>query len=268
MRAGTLAESAPGRDLVAGRDRTTLLTYAVLLVITAAAWAHVLASAWGTNDMGGMDMVMTPMLFDGLGFVAAWGGMMAAMMLPSALPMIGLYAATQRNGANAVTKAMRVAVFTLTYVAFWAMTGVPIYFASVALGATRPLPYGIAGVLFVAGIFQVSSLKQVCLRNCRSPLGFLLGHWRAGWRGSLAMGGAHALYCVGCCWALMVVLVAAGTMGLPWVLFIAAVVAAEKLLPHGEWIARVTGVALMLLGVATAFCPELATALRRGGHPM
>src|SRR5262249_13217297 len=228
---GTPSESAPGPDVVAGRDRTTLLTYAVLLVITAAAWVHVLASAWGTNDMAGMEMVMTPTVVDGLGFVAAWGVMMAAMMLPSALPMIGLYAATQRNGARAVTKAMRVTVFALTYVAFWAMTGVPIYFASVALGATQSLPYGIAGVLFVAGIFQVSSLKQVCLRNCRSPLGFLLGHWRAGWRGSLAMGCAHALYCVGCCWALMVVLVAAGTMGLPCVLFIPALSAAPHPLP-------------------------------------
>ena len=82
------------------------------------------------------------------------------------------------------------------------------------------------------------------------------------------MGWAHALYCLGCCWALMVVLVVAGAMGLPWVLLIAAIVAAEKLVPGGEWVARLTGVALMLLGVAVAVRPDFAVALRAGGGSM
>src|SRR5262249_41490970 len=262
------AESVPDPGVVAGHNRTTVLTYAVLLVITTAAWVHVLASASETNDIASMDMVMTPTVFEGLGFVAAWGVMMAAMMLPSALPMIALYAATQRNAANTVVKSMRVAVFGLVYLAFWTLTGVPIYLASVALGASKPRPYGIAVVLLVAGIFQLSSLKRVCLTNCRSPLGFLLGHWRPGWRGSLVMGSAHAIYCLGCCWALMIVLVVAGAMSLPWVLVIAAVVTTEKLVPRGEWIARLTGVALLLLGVAVALWPDLEAGLRGSGHPM
>jgi predicted metal-binding membrane protein len=120
----------------------------------------------------------------------------------------------------------------------------------------------------VAGLFQVSPLKQTCLRHCRSPLGFLFGHWRPGWRGGLEMGWAHAWYCLACCWALMVVLVVAGAMGLPWVLLIAAIVAAEKLVPRGEWVARLTGVALVLLGLAVAVRPDLAIALRAGGHSM
>jgi predicted metal-binding membrane protein len=163
-----------------------------------------------------------------------------------------------------------VALFTSIYLGLWALTGIPIYLASVALGAitSKALAYGIAGVLLVAGIFQVSPLKQVCLRHCRSPLGFLLGHWRAGWRGGLVMGCAHALYCLGCCWALMVVLVVAGAMGLPWVLLIAAIVAAEKLAPRGEWVARLIGVALMLLGVAVAVRPDFAVALRAGAGSM
>ena len=82
------------------------------------------------------------------------------------------------------------------------------------------------------------------------------------------MGWAHALYCLGCCWALMLVLVVAGAMGLPWVLLIACAVAAEKLLPRGEAIARITGVALVLLGVAVAVHPALATALRSSGASM
>jgi predicted metal-binding membrane protein len=242
----------------------------VLLVVTVAAWAQVLSSTLKPDDMRGMNMVIVPTVFDAIVYVGAWAIMMAAMMLPSASPMITLYAATQRNSAGPIGKIVSVALFALTYLALWAVTGVPIYFGSAALAAITAdtLAYGVAGMLLVTGLFQVSPLKQVCLRHCRSPIGFLLGHWRAGWRGALAMGWTHAVYCLGCCWGLMVVLVAAGAMGLPWVLLIAAVVAAEKLLPHGEWIARLTGVVLMLLGVAVAVRPDLAVALRAGGHSM
>jgi predicted metal-binding membrane protein len=264
------SDSPPDPGVVAGRDPASAVTYAVLLVIAAAAWVQVLSSTMNPDDMRGMHMASTPTVGDGLVYVGAWAAMMAAMMLPSAAPMIGLYAATQRSAAGLGGKVGPVVLFTLMYLALWTGTGVPIYLASVALGVVTAdaLAYGIAGVLVVAGLFQVSPLKQVCLRHCRSPVGFLLGHWRAGWRGALTMGSAHAVYCLGCCWALMVVLVAAGAMGLSWVLLIAAVVAAEKLLPHGEWIARVTGVALMLLGVAIAVRPDLAGALRAGGHAM
>ncbi|HEV8533979.1 MAG TPA: DUF2182 domain-containing protein, partial [Methylomirabilota bacterium] len=133
--------------------------------------------------------------------------------------------------------------------------------------AASTLVYAIAVILVAAGVYQLSPLKQVCLRVCRSPLGFLLGHWRAGRQGSLALGWSHALYCLGCCWALMLVLVAAGAMGLPWVLLITALVAAEKLMSGGEWIARIAGSALVLLGVTVALRPDLVTALR-SGHPM
>ena len=270
MRAGTSGESTPDAAAVTGRDRATVLTTVSLLVIAAAAWAHVLVVPMATDDMAGMEMAMSPTLVDGVAYVTAWGVMMAAMMLPSALPMIRLYAATLRNVASAWGKTARIGLFAIMYLGIWALSGVPIYFASVGLSAisARALAYGIACVLVVAGVFQVSPLKQVCLRRCRSALGFLLGHWRAGWRGGLAMGGTHALYCLGCCWALMLVLVVAGAMGLIWVLLIAAVVAGEKLLPRGEWIARTIGVALVLLGVAVAVRPGLAVALRAGGHSM
>jgi predicted metal-binding membrane protein len=269
MSAGAQHESVSGPGVAAGRDRATVLTYVGLLAVTSAAWAHVLWSAL-TDDMAGMEMVMTPAVPDGLAFVAAWAVMMAAMMLPSALPMIGLYAATHGNAAGPGVRAVSVTLFTLIYVGLWAATGVPIYLASVALSAVGAgaRAYSIAATLVVAGLFQLSPLKHVCLRRCRSPLGFFLGHWRGGWRGGLAIGWRHAIYCVGCCWALMVVLVVAGAMGLAWVLLIAAVVAAEKLLPRGEWIAKLTGVALVLAGVAVAVRPGLAAALRSGGHSM
>ena len=304
------------------RDRSVLLTYAGLLAVTAGAWVSLLRSPMSGDDMAGMQMVMRPTVADALAYVVAWGVMMAAMMLPSALPMIGLYAATVRND-RALVRATAIAAFSATYLGLWAVSGVPVYFTSLGLMAVTPatLAYVAAGVLVLAGVFQLSPLKQVCLRHCRSPFGFFMGHWRGGWRGGLAMGWAHACYCLGCCWALMVVLVAAGVfqlsplkqvclrhcrsplgfllahwrdgyggasrmgavhgmwcvgccwalmivlvvagaMGLPWVLLIACVVAAEKLLPGGEWMARAIGVVLVGLGVAVAMYPELASALR------
>jgi predicted metal-binding membrane protein len=261
--------SIAGLDAVPWHDRSRILTYAALLVITAAAWVQVLWSAL-TDDMAGMDMATPLGVLDGAVFVAGWTVMMTAMMLPSALPMIALYAATQRSVASALARTLAVAQFTLVYLGLWALTGVPIYFVSVGLGRlpSGARAVGIAGMLVAAGLFQLSSLKQVCLRNCRSPFGFLLGHWRSGWRGGLTMAWAHAVYCLGCCWGLMVVLVVAGAMGLAWVLVIAAVVAGEKLLPRGEWVARATGIALVLLGLAVAIRPELASILRSGGHSM
>lgn len=260
--------TSPARG-VEGVRGASLVVAALLLVITVAAWVHVL-TAMSVGDMAGMEMVMEPTLSAAVGYVVAWAIMMAAMMLPSALPMIGLYAATQRNATRAAAKVAAVTLFSSTYLGVWALTGVPAYFASLVLMAVtaQTLAYLVAGVLVVAGIFQLTPLKRQCLRHCRSPLGFLLGHWRAGWRGALVMGSAHAVYCLGCCWALMVTLVVAGAMGVPWVLLIACVVAAEKLLPRGEWIARLAGVALVLMGVAVAIRPGLAAVLRSGGHSM
>ncbi|MGH7315478.1 MAG: DUF2182 domain-containing protein [Candidatus Rokuibacteriota bacterium] len=250
------------------RDRVTLLTSAALLLIAGAAWASVIRSSRRGDDMM-MTMPMPMTVADGLAFVLSWAVMMTAMMLPSALPMIALYGAIQRGAAGAASKGVPVAAFTLVYLLLWAATGVPVYIAHTLLMALAEpaFAYGVAVILLAAGLFQLSPLKQVCLRVCRGPLGFFLGHWRAGRRGSLALGWSHAVYCLGCCWALMVVLVAAGAMGLPWVLLITAVVAAEKLLPGGEWISRATGGALLLLGVTVAVRPDLVTALR-GGHAM
>jgi len=251
---------------------------AVLLVVAAAAWVSVIRSTVrGADDMM-MTMPMPATVGHGFAFVIGWGIMMTAMMLPSALPMIALYGAMRRGAtgggaarvrAGGAAQGVPVAAFTGVYLLVWAASGIPVYLAHTLLLAL-PEPafaYGIALILLAAGAYQLSPLKQACLHACRSPLGFLLGQWRAGRRGSLALGWYHALYCLGCCWALMLVLVAAGAMGLRWVLLIAAVVAAEKLLPGGEWIARASGAALLLLGATVMARPELAMVLR-GAHSM
>ena len=194
------------------RDRATFVTFAILLVVTIGAWWHVV-SALGASDGMDMDtMAPPPTLAAAAAFVASWGIMMAAMMLPSALPMIALYGAIQRTNVHADAKGAPVLLFTTVYAAVWTATSVPVYGVSVFLDRLAPdvLPYGVGAMLIVAGVYQLSPLKQACLRACRTPLGFLLGRWRAGYGGSLALGWAHAAYCLGCCWALMIVLVVAG----------------------------------------------------------
>jgi predicted metal-binding membrane protein len=118
------------------------------------------------------------------------------------------------------------------------------------MAATSPVLNGV--LLIAAGIFQWTPLKLACLKGCRSPLSFLMSEWREGAAGAFVMGLKHGAYCVGCCWVLMALLFVAGVMNLLWVAVIALFVMAEKMLPKGELIARISGVALILAGVAMA----------------
>jgi predicted metal-binding membrane protein len=252
-------------------DRGALASGAVLLGIAALAWIGVLREA---SAMSGTPMDDPAMGRSGAGdavfFLVSWGVMMAAMMLPSATPMVALYAAIQRNAATTGQRGVSTAIFALVYISVWLLFGVPVYLASVGFqmlaSSTATVaaaqPYVVAAALLAAGAYQLTPLKEVCLRACRGPLGFLVGRWRSGYRGSLELGLAHAAYCVGCCWALMVVLVVAGAMGLHWVLLIAAVVFAEKLLPRGRLTSYVVGAALIALGALVALRPDMAMALR------
>jgi predicted metal-binding membrane protein len=255
------------------RDRGMLATGAAVLVVAAAAWVGVVrqAAVMGQTHMtspGGAGMISFP---DAAIFLAGWGVMMAAMMLPSALPMIVLYQTVSRHQSRAGSQVIPAAVFAGTYLAVWVLTGIPVYLASAGIGAFAAgaiwLPYALAAVLAAAGAFQFSGVKQVCLKHCQSPLTFITIRWRGGYAGTLHLGLSHAAYCVGCCWGLMVVLVAAGAMSLPWVLAIAAVVFVEKSLRRGQLVARIVGSALILLGLAITIHPGLAVALRGGGMP-
>ena len=241
------------------RDRTSLITGALVVVLALAAWVGVVMQAAAPMP--------TSEGAEALGFISAWGIMMAAMMLPSATPMIALYAALRRKATPGAAAGISTALFALVYFVVWVVFGVPVYLASVFIGSQMGLadvlPYALALVLVVAGIYQLTPLKRACLRVCRNPLSFLWARPRTGVPGTLGLALEHAAYCVGCCWALMVVLVAAGAMALNWVLLIAAVVFIEKLLPRGEWSARVVGGMLILLGLAVAARPEFAMVL----HP-
>lgn len=264
-----------------GPDLWTLITYGVLFVISALTWVGVILQVGAIPESGSMETTTGSM---GLGqsgptpvqagaFLLAWGVMMTAMMLPSAAPMIALYGTIHRNASQTNQKSIPSLLFAAVYLGLWLAFGLPVYLISLIVSAAAAntfianlLPYALALVLIVAGIYQLSPLKQVCLRTCRSPLGFLMGHWRSGYSGTLKMALAHGFYCIGCCWALMVVLVSAGAMALQWVLLIAVLVLAEKLLPLGNRVSFITGGILIILGLLIIVDPGLAGVLR--GQPM
>jgi predicted metal-binding membrane protein len=175
-------------------------------------------------------------------WLGAWTAMMAAMMLPSAAPLVLLYG----RHASATSSGL----LMVGYLLAWAAVGLAAY----ALDMRLPDPGNgvVAAVLIVAGLYQLTPLKTACLKRCRSPLDFLVAHWRGGRTGAFRLGVEHGAYCVGCCWALMLVLVVAGAMGLVWVIAIAAAVAAEKLLPAGRWLGRAGGIALVTAGIVVA----------------
>jgi predicted metal-binding membrane protein len=252
---------------VARVDFGTLGLGATLLTLTAWSW-HVV---WQRSheSMAGMTG-MTPGVGEGVTFVLEWGVMMAAMMLPSAAPMILLYRMVRRRLSADGERAIPAWMFGATYVGIWTLSGIPVYAGYVATGAlamccawfARAAPYMVAGVLVAGGVYQLTSLKRACLAQCESPLSFLMSRWRSGTVATFRLALKHALYCIGCCWALMLILVVAGTMGIWWVTGIAVVVFAEKLLPRGSRIAAGVGVVLVGLGTVVAWRPEVLGQLR------
>ncbi len=249
----------------------TLLLGAALGLVTVQAWLMVLRDASRMSMPG-----MSPSFAEGAAFTVQWGVMMAAMMLPSAAPMIMLYRTVSRRLSAQRERAIPVALFAAVYLLLWLLLGVPVYggyLATASLAARWPsfdaaTPYLVAGVLIVAGIYQLTDAKRVCLRYCESPLGFLMRRWRSGYAATLRLAAEHAGYCIGCCWGLMVILVAAGAMSIAWVVLIAFLVFAEKVLPHGWRTARLIGVGLIALGLSVALHPGLAGALRPHAAPM
>lgn len=210
-----------------------------VIVATALAAASLLAWAWLARpmDMALMGAPATLAYFTAA--FAMWTLMMVAMMLPSASPMMLLYArfAQARFGKAAVA---RVAIFILAYVLVWtacSALAALLQAALVAGGVVDAMDLAIGGsrlsgaILIAAGLYQLTPLKNACLEACRSPISFLTRGIRPGLGGAMRLGLAHGLYCVGCCWALMLLLFVGGVMNLAWVAALALLVAVEKLIP-------------------------------------
>jgi predicted metal-binding membrane protein len=189
------------------------------------------------------------------GVLFMWWVMMAAMMLPSATPAILLYARVRhtRSGDKAIAPSW---IFLSGYLAVWLLFSL---IAAVTqrwlTGPSMALDHHGAksALLIMAGAYQLSPLKAACLGQCRTPAQFISRHWRAGWNGAFRLGLLHGGYCVGCCWALMLLLFVGGVMNLLWVVALAAIVAAEKILPWGERLARISGAGLIAWGLVRLF---------------
>jgi predicted metal-binding membrane protein len=218
--------------------RSRAVAIGALAVLTLLAWTYLLSGA-GMGSMAGME---GPPAVPGWPIVAGmWAAMMVAMMLPSAAPAILLYGTVHRHSASTRSNPPT-AAFLAGYVACW------LVFSAIAASLQQAIQMGhlanrnvAAGLLVGAGIYQLSPIKDACLRRCRSPAQFLSRYYRPGAWGALRLGLLHGVYCVGCCWLLMALLFVGGVMNLAWVAALTGLVAAEKLLPGGRWIAQIAG---------------------------
>jgi predicted metal-binding membrane protein len=243
-----------------GARRSGVWLPAILLLVAGAAWWWLALTA---HDMG-TRVDMAPMS-DGAGatmsfpvFLGAWVAMMAAMMLPAILPVVLLYRLAAARGTVAPT-----IVFVAGYLFVWSAVGVPAFLAWRALGgplaAADPWVGRFAGVVVVAAaVYQVTPLKTLCLRHCRSPMSFFLRHGKHLDRpsGAVLAGARHGLYCLGCCWLLMAVLIAFGTMQPGLMVAVAVLILLEKDAPFGERLAQGAAGAFLIVGVALLVHPS------------
>jgi predicted metal-binding membrane protein len=240
-----------------------LVVFCALLLLCVLAWAYLLYMGWGMAHMdAGVNMAVMPRMVSwtplDLALVfAMWAIMMVAMMLPSATPMILVFAAISRQRRSA-RPFMDVAAFVAAYIAVWTAFSLLATLAqwgllearlvSPMMVASSPILSG--SVLVATGVFQFTRLKERCLSECRNPLVFFAGHWRRGARGAFTMGTRHGLYCVGCCWLLMLLLFVLGVMNVLWIALLAAFVLFEKILPRVRWFDRLSGLVFIGWGAA------------------
>lgn len=242
----------------------------LLIVLAAIAWAIT------SGQMSGMDA--GPGTDPGaLGFfVGVWVVMMAAMMFPSIGPMVVMHMRIQEGRRERGTAALgATACFLGGYLIAWTAAGLLGYalyrLGKAATGSAfawdNAGPYLAGAIVVAAAAYQLTPLKDTCLRHCRSPLMFLMSQWRPGRLGGLRMGLVHGGWCIGCCWALMAALFALGVMSLGWMALIAALIAAEKLLPRKALASGGIAVLLLVLGVGVAVAPASVPGLTLPGSP-
>jgi predicted metal-binding membrane protein len=186
-----------------------------------------------------------------------WTVMQVAMMSPTAVPMILMHGKIERHRQPHKFPFFRVSLFFLGYVILWALFSLVFAFLQMGLQSADLLTPAMASksswltgaVLIAAGLFQFSHLKQACLKQCRSPVTYLMTEWRNGRSGALFMGLKHGAHCVGCCWVIMALLFVAGVMNLFWMAAITAFVLIEKLAARGDYFGRIVGIGLIIWGI-------------------
>ena len=250
------------RTILSFRDR--LIVYGGVFLIIVMAWAYMLYMGWAMDNMHLVDMWMPPnagnhpwSAYDFFMLFIMWLVMMIAMMMPSVTPMVLMFTAVNKGKQKKGHPYSPTFIFLSGYLVAWALFSIvasaiqyPLHESGLLNPMMNSRSYLLSGsILLIAGLYQWTPLKEACLSNCRSPLSFLMTSWREGYLGAFNLGVHHGLYCVGCCWALMLVLFSVGVMNMLWVFLITAFVLLEKVGPIASFYLRfITGLLLISWG--------------------
>lgn len=235
-----------------------LVTYVIALLAWVAVIGRWLPMAAGANvrmsDPGVPEAMALASGLTGIGlYLVMWGVMMTAMMYPSSVPFFRLYYKTL-EGTTKTGKATRVGAVMGTYALVWTLVGVvPLVVNAVVPIAILANAHGgllMGGTLLLLAGYQLSPYKHRCLRYCQSPMGFLFSHHRPGVRGAIRMSWEYSIFCIGCCWALFVFMVVAGSMNIVWMALIAVVLSLERTVAWGRQLAQAVGILAGTAGIA------------------
>jgi predicted metal-binding membrane protein len=249
---------------------------ALLIAIAAAAWTLLVRQQTGMDADMAMDIYALTMGMRAPLFLAVWMIMMIAMMFPTAAPMILAFHQVQAGKQGRGETFVSSWVFVAGYMLVWGVMGI-IAFAGAAgaemlagrVGLSTAAAARIGGaLLMIAGAYQLSPLKDLCLAKCRTPIGFILTSWRDGYWGAVRMGLEHGLFCLGCCWLLFLALFPLGIMNVAAMAVVTLLIFAEKTLPSGDRIAKVSGVALLLYGAVVLVFPQALPTFQPAGAMM
>src|SRR5215813_7250006 len=252
------------------RQRSVIL--GLLLALAAAAWAVLV---WAHLDSNMEDMTTGSLTFGPRAplFLVMWVVMMVAMMLPTAAPMILTFHKVQAANRQPRDAFVSTWVFAAAYLLVWAFAGLAAYvgmqaaeaeIARVALAPTTAAQVG-GAIIVVAGIYQLTPLKDVCLSKCREPLDFIVTSWRGGATSALEMGLLYGAYCLGCCWLLFVILFPLGIMNLEAMVAVTFIIVAEKMLPWPRLAPYATAGVLVLYGALVITSPQLLPSFQQDG---
>ena len=263
---------------ILARRSERFVILAVLLALAALAWVVVIAQARSMSNASAMSGAMgasapqpmgapvgLTMGMSALLFLAVWVAMMVAMMFPSAAPMVLMFSTIAAGKRQRGQSFVPTSIFVAGYLIVWTVAGVVAYLAALGLDAlaaqVMPLMENAGrvggGLLILAGVYQLSPLKHVCLAKCQTPTQFLMTSWRSGYAGALRMGIAHGAYCLGCCWLLFAILFPLGMMNIAALALLTALIFAEKVLPAGRLVSTLAGIALIGYGALVVVVPAL-----------
>ena len=240
-------------------QRERYLILGGLLILSALAWVFLI---WQARMMSSQVMGLT-MGMSALLFISIWIVMMVAMMFPTAAPMILMFSKIYTSKRQQELPFVPTWVFVSAYLLVWSLCGVVAYPLAVGIeqlaGQSMWLMENAARlggvVLLLAGLYQLSPLKDICLSKCRTPLQFILSSWHDGYGGAFRMGLEHGAFCLGCCWLLFVILFPLGIMNIAVMALVTALIFAEKALPIGRQISKLAGAGLIVYGALIMFLP-------------